>query len=186
MKKKILILAAIAATGSFGAYGTLAYFTATGTEKNVITAGTVNIELHEETTDGQPFPEDGIQNVMPGQVVDKIVFVENTGENQAWVRVKVEKKLVRSEPPEDEHAVKQCIKLDFNDAQWVAHDGWFYYKDKVDPGKNTEKLFTKVEFSGDVGNDRKNSTVFIDVAAQAVQCANNGESVMDADGWPAE
>lgn len=186
MKKKILILAAIAAIGSFGAYGTLAYFTATGTAKNVITAGTVNIELHEETADGQPFPEDGIHNVMPSQVVDKVVFVENTGENQAWVRVKVEKKLVRSDQSEDKNAAEQYIELDFNDSEWAVHDGWFYYKDKIDPGKNTENLFTRVAFSGDMGNEYKDSTVFINVAAQAVQCANNGESVMDAAGWPAE
>ena len=35
-----------------------------------------------------------------------------------------------------------------------------------------------------MGNEYQNATATVDVLAQAVQTANNGESVMEAQGWP--
>ena len=36
-----------------------------------------------------------------------------------------------------------------------------------------------------MGNEYQNSTAAIDVKADAVQTANNGETALDAVGWPA-
>ena len=39
-------------------------------------------------------------------------------------------------------------------------------------------------FKADMGNEYQNATATVDVSAQAVQTANNGATVMDAQGWP--
>lgn len=35
-----------------------------------------------------------------------------------------------------------------------------------------------------MGNEYQNATATVNVSAQAVQNANNGDTVMDAKGWP--
>ena len=45
-------------------------------------------------------------------------------------------------------------------------------------------IFTAVTFKPDMGNEYQNATATVDVSAQAVQTANNGDTVMDAKGWP--
>ena len=67
----------------------MAWFTAgAGPVTNTFTAGTVEIELHDVTYDDLqalvPFPENGIQNVNPGDEYTKIVYVENTGSKAVY------------------------------------------------------------------------------------------------------
>ena len=45
----------------------LAYYTVTGTATNVVTSGTIQLAIHEQTKDGEPFPEEGVE-VKAGQV----------------------------------------------------------------------------------------------------------------------
>ena len=63
---------------------------------SVITTGTINIELNDSITGGTAV-KDGdkvtgytISGVMPGQPVEKIVSVTNTGTSPAWLRVKLD------------------------------------------------------------------------------------------------
>ncbi|MBR5547713.1 MAG: SipW-dependent-type signal peptide-containing protein [Clostridia bacterium] len=84
-KKKLLVLAmtlSIVAILAIG--GTLAYFTDTDSELNVFTHGNVEIEIDEI------FPED---ELMPGSATEcalqKEVYVENTGDNDAWMWVEI-------------------------------------------------------------------------------------------------
>lgn len=187
MKKRIALMALVIAAFSFAGYGTLAYFTASEKAENVITAGNVKIDLCEETADGDPFPEDGMTGIMPGETVDKVVYVKNVGENTAWIRVKPEKELTFADGTKAESgSFEQYIDLNLNQDDWTEKDGWYYYRQPVDAGTQTGKLFTQVTFSEKMGNTYKNSTVHIEVNAQAVQTANNGSSVLEAAGWPAE
>ena len=50
--------------------------------------------------------------------------------------------------------------------------------------KATEILFDTVHFAPEMGNEYQNCTANIIISAQAVQTANNGDTVMDAKGWP--
>ena len=52
------------------------------------------------------------------------------------------------------------------------------------PGEVTAPIFTAVTFNANMGNEYQNATATVDVFAQAVQTANNGATVMDAQGWP--
>ena len=100
MKRKIAALAVIVIALSLAAYGTVAYFTATGTAHNVLTMGNIGITLNDKTEvveNGETklveftteYP-DGMP-VMPATEASKIVSVENTGSAPAWVRVRIEK-----------------------------------------------------------------------------------------------
>ena len=111
MKKKITALCLCVALLAIAVVGaSLAYFTDTKSEKNTFTVGNVKIDLieQEKTKEGL---EDFTQNktLVPGKsndgnAVSKIVTVENTGKNDAWVWVelRIPKYLVSSEYPTNE------------------------------------------------------------------------------------
>ena len=202
MKKKLLALAVLMICASLVSLGTLAYFNAEDTAHNVISSGSVNIELVEKTKgdDGKlvDFPKDGIEGVMPGTSVSKIVTVKNTGEADAYIRVWVNTAISEPGDPitnpliknlpltiEVEGETVELIEINYNTEKWTqGEDGYWYYNRAVKTGETTEPLFTTVEFHKLMGNAYQNSVTRVDVSAQAVQSANNGTSAMDAAGWP--
>lgn len=184
MKRKILIGALLCICLSILAGGSLAYYTAENTAHNVITTGGIDIAVQEWADEDktEPFPEDGVDDVMPGTAVTKIVEVKNTGSNDAYVRVKVDKSidLVGEGTPD-----LSLLVLDMNDAEWTAgDDGYYYYNQTLKPGEVTAPLFTTVAFDPGMDNLYQNSSAAVDVAAYAVQADNNGDTVLDAQGWP--
>lgn len=181
-KKKLAVLALLVVCLAIIATGTLAYYTAQETAYNVITTGTLSMDLHDETTGGKPFPEEGIKGVMPGRVVDKVVYVENDGDVSFWTRIKLVKKITASDG-NTERLNFNKITLDLNTADWTEHDGYYYYNKPLNPGEETAKLFNKVTFSKSLGNAYMDARVEINVIAQAVQSKNNGSSALDAIGW---
>lgn len=191
MKKKILLLTAAIICLSILASGTLAYFTAEDTAHNVITSGGVDIEVEEwqEKEDGstEPYPDEPVQ-IMPGTELSKIVTVKNL-EAQSWIRARFTVVITAQDGTVMDLTAEQVdalIDIDLGD-KWTEQDGWYYYDEAVNPGDITEPLFTEVHFSGpNMTNEYQNCTVEIIVEAQATQTANNGESALEAQGWPAE
>lgn len=111
MKKKITALCLCVALLAIAVVGaSLAYFTDTKSAKNTFTVGNVKIDLieQEKTNEGlKDFTQD--KTLVPGKsndgnAVSKIVTVENTGKNDAWVWVelRIPKYLVSSEYPTNE------------------------------------------------------------------------------------
>lgn len=199
MKKKVLLLASLAICAAIVASGTLAYFTAEETAHNVITTGSVGIELVEKTKDDSgteiDFPAEGISGVMPGTSVSKIVSVKNDGEAEAWIRIWVNTAISDEEkqvclPLEIEVGGETIpvITLDTDGEKWTYEEGYYYYNKPVAPGASTGTLFETVKFAPEMGNEYQNCKVLIDVAAEAVQTANNpipdGGDVTDVKGWP--
>ena len=186
MKKKILSIAGLMICFSLSAAGTMAYFTAEEKVHNVITTGDIDIELVEWGDEGrtEPFPEEGVDGVMPGSEVTKIVEVANTGGNAAWVRVKVEKAIRLDQSQGGEEADLDLLTVDINTAYWTEKDGFYYYGKALEPGDTTEPLFTSVAFAGAMDNLYRNAQASVTVQAYATQAANNGAAVMDAKGWP--
>lgn len=185
MKKKIITVAVIAAVLALVVGGTLAYFTDQETAHNVITSGTVDITLQEWADEAktEPFSEDGVDGVMPGTEVTKIVEVKNTGDNGVYVRMKVEKAIQLADEEGDTDV--SLIALDINTTDWTdGGDGFYYYNEVLGAGETTKPLFTTVTFATGMGNEYQNSTATVDVTAQAVQSANNGTSAAAASGWP--
>ena len=195
MKKKILLLAAVALCASILASGTLAYFTAEDQVHNVITTSVVDIEIEEwqKTDEGLiPYPKDEPITVMPGVTVSKIATVNNM-EAEAYIRAKFEVVITRADGSVMElspETLAGIITLTMNGDDWLRKDGdgqWWYYADAVASGASTEAFFTEVVFDGpNMTNEFQNCTVEVIVSAQAVQTANNGDSAIEAAGWPFE
>ena len=88
-RKLMLVAVALCMVAILGFGGTLAYLTDTDHAKNTFTLGNVEIELHETDVEGNAF-ENG-QVLLPGikNHVDKVVRVENTGDNDAYMWVEL-------------------------------------------------------------------------------------------------
>lgn len=192
MKKKILLLAAVAICAAILASGTLAYFTAEDQVHNVITTNAVDIEIEEWQDEiGNPYPDEPI-NVMPGVTVSKIATIKNM-EAEAYIRAKFDVVITQADGNVMElspETLASIITLTMNGDDWLRKDGdgqWWYYADAVAPGASTEAFFTEVVFDGpNMTNEYQNCTVEVIVSTQAVQTANNGDSAIEAAGWPAE
>ena len=79
-KKKIIMMAlSIMMVAILAVGGTLAYFTSEDTADNVFTMGNVEIDLQED------FEQNS--NLQPGLDINKDVRVQNTGTNDAYVRI---------------------------------------------------------------------------------------------------
>lgn len=185
LKQKILILSAVAICAAMTAYGTVAYFTAEDTARNVITAGNVKIELQEQmrTDDGSIVPFTDQMDIMPGREVSKIVQVKNTGDQPAWIRIAVQKDIQLAQGVEGEVDLT-LISFDLDQEHWSEKDGFYYYNTSLATGQTTEPLFQTVSFAKSMSNMYQHSQAIIQVDAQATQTANNGETVFDAAGWP--
>ena len=198
MKKKLLVLAtALCLTAAVS--GTLAYFTDEDVAHNVITTGGIDIEIIETQVDKEsgtevPYPSDPISGVMPGESISKIVTVKNlTGSGDAWIRVTVNTVGQFADgtaimPTQ----LRQVVTFEYNNTYWLYddEDGCYYYRETVGAEELTAPLFKEVKFSPDMSNEYQNCTVYIDVAAEAVQTANNpipdGGDVTDVKGWPGD
>jgi len=189
MKKKILYSAVIIICLSIITGGTLAYYTTSDTVRNVISSGGIEVKVVEQQlVEGtlRPYPNTPIR-VMPATTVSKIVSVQST-EQAAWVRMNYALTVYdadgkKMDIPADE--LEKVIVIEPDTAGWMQKDGWWYYQTAIGSGETTSPLFDEVRFSGpEMGNEYQNCTVVIDVTTQAVQKANNGDTVMAALGWP--
>ena len=160
--------------------GTLAYYAILDEAVNVVTSGDISAKIIEKMGDGD-FPQEGVY-VMPGSVISKRVSVKNTGGHPFWLRVKLVNSVDGSTLPAD------VTEFDFNSQDWIAReDGFYYYKNPVEPDAETENLFTQVTVVGDKVDSRYiGKALKITVKAYAVQSENNGTKVFEAAGWPAE
>lgn len=181
MKRKLLILSVLVICIATLAAGTLAYFTSEGTAHNVITTGGVEIMVREWADEDRQTPFEDLTGIMPGMTVTKIAEIKNTGASDAWVRVKVEKNIqLKGEGTPD----TGLVELALNTADWTERDGYYYYTKALKSGEVTAPIFTAVTFNAAMGNEYQNATATVDVFAQAVQTANNGDTVLNAQGWP--
>ena len=172
MKRKLLILSTLAICLAIFAAGTHAYFTAEHTAHNVITTGSVVIAVQEWADEEKTVP------------FEELTGVKNIGASEAWVRVKVEKNIVlktRNITPDT-----SLVEVTHNTSDWTEKDEYYYYTKALKPGEVTAPIFTAVTFHVTMGNEYQDAAATVDVLAQAVQTANNGTTVMDAQGWPKE
>ncbi len=161
-------------------YRTLAYFTDEARTNNVITTGNLSLQLHEVDADGKPFPSGALSGVMPGAEITKQVYVENTGAAAMWVRVRLQPQVSNG------LSFAPYFSLDLDTAHWEERDGWYYYGSPLTAGHVTENLFSTLRVSPDMANAYQDCTLTISIQAQAVQYDNNGGTVWEATGWPAE
>ena len=156
----VLSLAALLIVG-----GTMAWFTASADPVgNEFVAGTVEIELIDE------FDEEKAQNVNPGDCYDKEISVKNTGTKRAYVRVHLVEKWEGITEGTQTEGVANYVTGE----NWVAGDeGWYYYKDVLEPDAKTPNLIEEVCFDGEtMNNDYQGATFTLTASADAVQATN--------------
>ena len=196
MKRRLLITAVAVLVLSLAAYGTLAYLTGSTTAHNVITSGSVKIELLDKTDKGGEigkvdFPSEGLK-VMPGTTASKEVSVKNLS-SECWVRVKLVKEINLANEAQLSSNAADPVSLEPNlgtsEDRWtLGNDGYYYYNSPLAKNAETSKLFTTVTFDPGMGNEYQNAKLTIQVYAEAVQTANNpipdGGNVTQVAGWP--
>ena len=181
MKRRLIAIFSIVAVAAIISVGSLAYFSVEGRTTNTVTTGKVDLEIHEVDADGNSQADSSIE-VMPGDVLDRILTVENTAEHPMYLRVKLTK-TVSGEGLD----VDAAMSMDIDTAHWTEQEGYYYYNTAVAAGERTEPLFTTVSMDGKaMDNSYLGKTFTLDVNAQAVQSENNGATVFDAAGWSAE
>lgn len=184
IKIKIAVVALVAAVFAFIGQPTLAYYQTVGKATNVVTSGSIQLIIHEKTDQGTAFPTEGVY-IVPGDVVSKEVSIENDCTHPFYLRVK----MVYGTTAQD-LSPEECLKLNIDSEHWQLHEGWYYYKNIVNPGETTPNVFSHVEIVGskvDTGHICK--TLTLTVKAQAVQSEHNpieGGNTYTASGWPAE
>lgn len=191
MKKKLFSIAILLICISILGYGSLAYFTAEDQAHNVITSGKVNIDLIETTIneDGTESPFEDLIGIMPGTSVSKVVQVTNIGDASAYIRIAVDKDILLASGGDDDVNL-ELISINYNlgsdKDEWTFKEGYYYYNSPIKAGDITKPLFTEVTFDKTMGNMYQEATTEIDVKAYATQVANNGDSALEANGWPEE
>ena len=60
VKLQTLMVALAMILTTFLSQETLAYYTAAGVATNVVTSGSIKMQIHEDTAEGTPFPEHGV------------------------------------------------------------------------------------------------------------------------------
>ena len=183
-KFKILVVALVALMMTFMSQTTLAYYSTIGKATNVVTSGNIQFIIHEKTDQGTDFPEEGVY-VLPGDIVSKRVTIENDCDHPFYLRAKIV-----YGASEQELSAEECFKLNINEEYWEEHDGWYYFKEIVEPGETTPHVFSHVEVVGaKVDNSYIGKTLLLTVKAQAVQSENNPLTdglTYTASGWPEE
>ena len=184
IKIRLATIALIAIVISLLSYSSLAYYTTVGKATNVVTSGNIQMIIHEMTDQGTEFPQEGVY-IVPGDVVSKRVTIESDCDHPFYLRVKMLYGIDSAEL-----TAEDCFKLNINEEDWQFHDGWYYYKEIVQPGKTTSQVFSHVEIVGaKVDKTYIGKTLTLTVRAQAVQSQNNpikDGNTYTASGWPAE
>ena len=185
IRMRFFALAAAAIVVCLLTQPSLAYYTILGTATNVVTSGNIRLVIHETTDQGTPFPEEGVY-VIPGDVVSKVVKIENDCNHPFYLRVKAVYGIDSEDLP-----FEDCLKLNINTEHWTLHeDGWYYFNGIVQPHEYTPWFFSQVEIVGAaVDNSYIGKSLYVTVKAQAVQAENNpieNDDPSTAQGWPAE
>lgn len=178
MKKRIylslVILLAVIFTLSSGA--TLAYWVSEGAAHSHLSINKINAEIVEEYEQGQL--------LYPGDVVDKVVNVVNTGDVDSLIRVKISK--AWGEVRENGVLVvnpsysTDNIDINYNTSMWLydSNDDYFYYKGVLKPGQTTnEPLFEQFSVLQSTQNNFGGLHADIDIYMECIQAGYGGESV---------
>ena len=189
-KKQKLLLVGIVTITMTVIGGTSAFFVTSDRAHNVITTDGVSIDLIESTdrvgVDGRPIPFTNIDNAMPGDTYSKIPQVKNTDHGDVWGRILV-KNSAKAADGSVISAPADALQADYNTHNWLnGGDGYYYYYRALKAGETTEPLFTKVTLSKKLSASFANTSFSIDIVAQGVQVANNGNNIYEAEGWPEE
>jgi hypothetical protein len=175
-----MLLASVSAILALTIGGTLAFLQSTYAVTNVMTIGNVEIEIEEV------WDEDDADDLVPGEWKVKMPWVNNTGTNDAYVRM-----YLTGNWEDFVYFDWDNITTDATEwgpaNPWLLVDGYFYYHRAILGGQNpndaTTPLFTRVT----VREDLTEATILPDrvelvVNAHAIQAGG----LFNSDGSPVD
>ena len=189
-KSKKQLLRTMIACGlvvSVAAGGTVAYLTDAETATNTFTVGKVKIDLEEPGYPGND--SDEVKNIIPNQEIVKDPQIENTGNNNALVFLRVEVPQETFTDEDDgtgEQKKQDLFRLKGVSDQWEllrtetvagedekAKTSYVYgYKKTLGKDATTDKLFQKVQMKNAVESDLSGNVEDIIVTACAIQATD--------------
>jgi len=188
MKRKLTAIGLVASMGAVAVIGgTLAYFTDTDEVTNVFTMGNVEIDLweNEVSADGKNLitntkvdTEQKYTMITPGSTYAKNPTVENKGDNDAYVRLKVTIENYEGFGLEED-AYQIFNAVDEN--TWTLSPDYevygssivyTYYHDDIMNKDDEATLFENFTMPGSVTNDSFPDGFKINVIAEAIQSEN--------------
>ena len=187
LKKRMifhLLLFIVAAAMFFSS--SFAYFSdGISVDTATFTSGNLSLALRQSTVGANGNESVSIQ---PGMKIVGSVFVENTGELSAFVRIKLDKKITLSAANEgrENEIDESLVSIDLNEAYWTWHDGYYYYSEPLESGEITKALFTTVTFDTSMGNLYREGFFEIEMEVEGVQANQKVNTAIDAVGWPSE
>lgn len=198
MKKKVLAAAtSVALVAVVGIGATLAYFTDSEEQTNVVTMGHVDIDLTETSEEEDAIlTENGLQfnNVMPGDVVSKVPTVTVVEDSQdAYIRMKMEISAEEGSgiTQQDLAELESRLSNQITEGTGWTYDGEYYYYDKVMTAGESVDFFTSVTVPETWANNTADESFSIKLTAEAIQAENVTPERMDGEdgmitGWPTD
>lgn len=170
--------------------GTFAYFTTQAEVENSITTGTVRVEVHQYDDAGAEISGDSKEpGVLPGATVEYSAAVENTGSEPIYLRVRLAPKVVKEGRNAGLKAgdATDCLEPAINTDAWTKEGEYYYYHSILEPGAQTEPLFTSVHFNGpNMDNAYLGSELALNVEAYGIQSDNMNVVTVDDGGSAAD
>ena len=184
MMKKRLFLSSLLLIGILG-LGSIAYTVIEDRASSVITAS--NVKIQANIVDEQGNEASNSLQVAPATRVTRMMSVTNIGDQPAWVRLQVRLVDIKDTYIVQEKGLlldNENIELTNQDTKWIYQDGYFYYTEILQPTQTSDALFSSIEFLSSMDNSYANSSIYIELEAQGVQSKHQGNSVLEAKGWP--
>ena len=180
-ENQIRLLIVLGLTMLLAISGTVAYFTASETAHNIVSARGVSVEIYEYASPDGSKPFSDLSNIATDVTYSKIPYVENIDIEPVWVRSKIilKRKLGNVETIIDDYS--SLMKIGGKSDKWTfAEDGFYYYNSALAGGEKTEPLFKTVRFKDDLDNTYMDALFSLTVSVEATQSANNGTSAINA------
>ncbi len=166
-KKNIILISTILVFFTIGLIGgSLAYFTTKDDILNVIPVGSVSLLIEEKFTEEADISNDG-------SAVNKDVRIENNGTGPSLIRVALTPRWINTNGTSDFLGNIKTVLLNLEPnatSKWFyGSDGYYYYKEVVEPGAKTIQLLDSVTIPVNQDIGLKGKKLIVDVRAEAIQ-----------------
>lgn len=188
-KNRIVLLIAAVFISLTALVQSVAFLTRSITADNVLSFGSVKIQIIETTLDASgkeiEVSDGETLNITKDSDISRIVRLKNVGNHPLFARISLD--LIGEKADGSTFTIENMVSCRLNEIDWLHQDGWYYYKKVLEPNITTEELMTKIIFDIDaITRDYPGESFTLHINAQAVQSENNNADILKAFGWPEE
>lgn len=165
---------------------TLAFITRSVDADNVMTFGSVKMQVLETRDDGTgreiDAPAEETFDAQSG-TTSRIVRIRNVGTHPLYVRVALD--MTGTASTGETESADDLVKYSFEEGNWAEEDGWHYFASSLAPGETTPPLITSLTVDTAQASARfPHGSLSLHIDARGVQSEHNAKSPIDAAGWP--